>query len=108
MYRDGEWHQGGFVMYAVVRIYTGPGAKQFFDILEERKEDLEAAHQHVKGLMSYTLVRSGDGGVSITVCREKAGAQDSVRVAKEWLEKNAPGVSTNPPQLIEGAVIIHI
>ena len=26
-------HPGGFVMYAVVRIYTGPGAKQFFDIL---------------------------------------------------------------------------
>ena len=41
-------------MYAVVRVYTGQGAKQFFDILEERKEDLEAAHQHVKGLMSYT------------------------------------------------------
>jgi hypothetical protein len=58
--------------------------------------------------MSYTLVRSGDGGVSITVCREKAGAQDSVRIAKEWLEKNAPGISTNSPQLIEGAVIIHI
>ena len=27
-------------MYAVVRIYTGPGAKQLFDILEERKADL--------------------------------------------------------------------
>ena len=95
-------------MYAVVRIYSGPGAKQFFDILEKRKEDLEAAHQHVKGIMSYTLLRSEDGGVAVTVCREKAGAHDSVRVAKEWLEKNAPGVATDPPQLIEGAVIIHV
>jgi len=101
-------HQGGFGMYAVVRIYTGPGAKQFFDILEERKHDLEAAHQHVTGLMSYTVVRSEDGGVAITVCREKAGAHESMCIAQEWKEKNAPGVLTNPPQLIEGTVIIHI
>ena len=95
-------------MYAVVRIYSGPGATQFFDILEKSKDDLEAAHQHVRGLMSYTLVRSQEGGVSITVCREKAGAHESMRIAQEWKEKNASGVLTNPPQLIEGAVIIHI
>ena len=95
-------------MYAVVRIYTGPGAKEFFDILEKRQEDLEAAHQHVTGLMSYTLIRSEDGGVAITICREKAGAHESVRIAQEWKEKNAAGVLANAPQLIEGAVIIHI
>lgn len=95
-------------MYAVVRIYTGPGAKEFFDLLEKRKEDLEAAHQHVQGLMSYTLVRTEEGGMSITVCRGKAGAHESLRIAKEWKEKNAPGVLANAPQLIEGPVVIHI
>ena len=58
--------------------------------------------------MSYTLARTEDGVVAVTVCREKAGAHESVRVAKEWIEKNATGVSINPPQLFEGAVIIHI
>jgi hypothetical protein len=100
--------QGGFGMYAVVRTYTGPGAKRLFDILDERKADLEAALQHVPGLMSYTLARTGDGGIAITVCREKAGAHESVRVAKGWIEKNAPGVSMNAPELSEGVVIIHI
>lgn len=95
-------------MYAVVLVYTGPGAKEFFNLLEERKEELEAAHQRVTGLMSYTLIRSEDGGVAITICREKAGADESVRVAQAWKEKNALGVSTNPPQLIEGPVIIHV
>ena len=95
-------------MYAVVRIYSGPGAKEFFNLLEERKEDLEAALQHVRGLMSYTLVRSEEGGVSITVCREKAGAHESMRIAQEWKEKNASGVLANTPQLIEGGVIIHL
>ena len=95
-------------MYAVVRIYSGPGAKEFFDLLEARKEDLEAAHQHVLGLMSYSLIRSGDGGVAVTICRGKAGAHESVRVAQEWKEKNAPGVCAHPPQVIEGEVIIHV
>ena len=95
-------------MYAVVRTYTGPGAKQLFDILDKRKADLEAALQHVRGLMSYTLIRSEAGGVAVTVCREEAGAHESVHVAKEWIEKNAAGVSTHSPELSEGPVIIHI
>ena len=95
-------------MYAVVRTYTGAGAKQLFDIFEERKADLEAALEHVRGLMSYTLARSEDGGVAVTICRDKTGAHESVRVAKEWIEKNAAGVSTHSPELSEGAVIIHI
>ena len=95
-------------MYAVVRTYTGPGAKQLFDILDKRKADLEAALQHVRGLMSYTLIRTKAGGVAVTVCREEAGALESVRVAKEWIEKNAAGVSTQSPELSEGPVIIHI
>ena len=84
-------------MYAVVRTYTGPGAKQLFDILDKRKADLEAALQHVRGLMSYTLIRTKAGGVAVTVCREEAGALESVRVAKEWIENNAAGVSTDSP-----------
>ncbi len=58
--------------------------------------------------MSYTLIRTNAGGVAVTVCREEAGALESVRVAKEWIEKNAPGVSTQSPELSEGHVIIHI
>ena len=31
-------------MHAVVRNYSGAGAKQLFDVLEERKVDVEADH----------------------------------------------------------------
>jgi hypothetical protein len=71
-------------MYAVVRTYSGPGAKEFFDLLEKRKADVEAVMRSVPGLVSYTLVRSEEGGMAVTVCEDKAGTDESTRLAKEW------------------------
>lgn len=39
-------------MYAAVRTYTGPGAKEFFDLLEKRKSEVEAVMRSVPGLES--------------------------------------------------------
>ncbi len=48
-------------MYAVVRTFSGPGAKALFDLLENRKAEVDAAMRSVPGLVTYTLLRSGDG-----------------------------------------------
>jgi hypothetical protein len=63
-------------MHAVVRNYSGAGAKELFDLLEQRKADVEAVIRKVPGLMSYTLLRSDSGGVSVTVCKDKAGGRE--------------------------------
>jgi hypothetical protein len=49
-------------MHAVMRTYSGPQAKQLFDLLHERKADVEATLRKVPGLVSYTMVRTADGG----------------------------------------------
>ena len=95
-------------MHAVVRNYSGSGAKQLFDLLEQRKADVEAVIRKVPGLMSYTLLRSGDGGVSVTVCKDKAGADESSKVARDWIQKNASNTSASPPTVTEGSVIAQI
>ena len=95
-------------MYAIVRNYSGAGAKQLFDVLERQVADVEATLRKVRGLVTYTLVRSGDGGMSITVCKDKAGADESVKVAREWIKKNAADVPAYPPAIMEGAVIVQI
>ena len=76
-------------MYAVIRNY--PGASQLFDLLDSKKEDVERAIRGVPGLVSYTLLRTVDGGVSVTVCQDKSGADESVRVAGEWVRANFTG-----------------
>jgi len=40
-------------VYAVVRTYSGAGAKDFFDLLEKRKSEVEAVMRSVPGLVSY-------------------------------------------------------
>ena len=95
-------------MHAMVRTYSGAGAKQLFEVLEERKSDVEANLRNVPGLVSYTLVRGGDGGMSVTVCKDKAGIDESLKVSRDWIQKNAPGVLANPPAISDGVVVVHI
>ena len=94
-------------MYAVVRTYSGKGAKELFDVLEKRKTEVESVIRPVKGFVSYTLARSGDGGFSVTVCQDKAGTDESVQVAREWVAKNAGNTGVGAPNVSEGPVIIQ-
>src|SRR3954447_21424095 len=86
-----------FIMDVVVRTYSGKGSKELFSLLEAHKADVEKLLRSVKGFESYTLARSNDsdGGLSMTVCRDKAGTDESVRLAKEWISKNAGNITTD-------------
>ena len=95
-------------MHAVLRTYTGAGAKPLIELLEQRKSEVEALMRSVPGLVSYTFVRTAEGAVTVTVCQDKAGTDESVRVAREWTQKNAPNVTASPPAISEGAVIVHV
>ena len=94
-------------MYAMIRTYSGKGAKALMDVLEKRKKDVETVMRPVKGFVSYTLARSGDGGFSVTVCKDKAGTDESIRLAKEWVAKNAGDTGVGAPKVSEGSVIIQ-
>ena len=74
-------------MHTVVRSYSGKGAKELFDVLEKNKADVEKTLRSVKSLVSYTLVRSADGGFSVTVCNDKAGTDESLEKARDYREE---------------------
>lgn len=95
-------------MHAVVRNYSGAGARELFDVLEERKADVETAIKDVPGFVAYSLFRTDDGGVSVTVCQDKAGTDQSIQVARDWIQQNASNLSTSPPAISEGTVILQL
>jgi hypothetical protein len=64
-------------MHAVIRTYTGSGATELFDRIVAARDEVQSLIQGVQGFVSYTLVRTGDGGVTITVCQDKAGTDES-------------------------------
>ena len=93
-------------MYAVVRSYSGQGASELFDLLPQREEEVKALISGVPGFSSYAAVRSGDGGVTVTICEDKDGTDDSSRRAAEWVKENA-STTVNPPTITEGSTVLQ-
>ena len=91
-------------MYAVVRTYSGQGASELFDLLEQREEDVKALISGVPGFVNYAAVRSGDGGVTVTLCEDKAGTDESSRRAADWVKENV-SATTDPPAITEGDTV---
>jgi hypothetical protein len=95
-------------MHTVVRTYSGKGAKELADLLEKRKSDVESVMRSVKGLVSYTMVRADDGCYSVSVCNDKAGTEESVQKARDWIKANASSTGVSAPQISEGSVVVHL
>ena len=95
-------------MHAVIRIYTDKGAKELFDVLERNKADLEKLIRSVKGFVSYSLVRTAGGGFTVSVFQDKAGTDESMRVARDWISKNAGNTGAAAPAISEGTVILQL
>lgn len=95
-------------MQVVIREYTGKGAKGLFDVLEKNKADVEKLLRTVKGLVSYTLARSGEGGFSVTVCQDQAGIDESIQKARDWVAKNAADAGAGSPRVSSATVITHL
>jgi hypothetical protein len=93
-------------MYAVVRTYSSQGASELFDLLEQREQDVRALISGVPGFVSYTAVRSGDGGLTVTVCDDKAGTDESSKRAAEWVKANL-GAAGSAPTITEGSTVLQ-
>jgi hypothetical protein len=93
-------------MYAVVRTYSGQGATELFDLLGQREQDVKALISGVSGFVNYVAVRAGDGGVTVTVCEDKAGTDESSKRAAEWVKENV-GATAAPPAITEGDTVLQ-
>ena len=93
-------------MYAVARGYSGQGASELFDQLEQRNDEIKDLIGGVPGFVSYTAFRSAEGGVTVTVCQDKTGTDESSRRAAEWVKENI-SATANPPVITEGGTVAH-
>jgi hypothetical protein len=96
------------VMHAVVRNYSGAGAGELFDLLEQRIDEVESLIRGVQGFVAYSLIRTSDGGVTVTVCQDKAGTDESMGLARDWIQQNASDLNTSPPAVSEGSVVLQL
>jgi hypothetical protein len=77
------------IMHAVMRNYSGKGAKELFEILDKHKSDVEGIMRSIKGFVSYTIVHTDVGGFTLSVFQDKAGTDESVRKAGDWVREQS-------------------
>jgi hypothetical protein len=92
-------------MHVVVRSYSGQGATELFDLLAEREDEVKELISGVPGFVKYAAFRSGDGGMTVTICEEKEGTDESSNRAAGWVKDNVTG-TVDPPAISEGSTIL--
>jgi hypothetical protein len=60
----------------------------------------------VPGFVSYAAVRGADGNMTVTVCQDKAGTDESSRRAAEWVKENV-SITVDPPAIKEGSTLLQ-
>ena len=93
-------------MFATVRKYNG--APTLADELVKRQDEIKSVLQPIRGFQAYYLLKTSDGAVSMTVCEDRAGAEESNRVAATWLKDKLPTFATRTPEISSGEVRIHL
>jgi len=89
--------------YVVIRHYQD--ATALIDGLEQRPDEIEQLIRGIEGFVAYNLVRTERGGFSVSVYDDRTGAEESVRVARDFVRENFPEAAA-APQVIEGEAII--
>jgi heme-degrading monooxygenase HmoA len=91
-------------MHVVIRHYEG--SAKLIDELVDRRKDVEELIRGVDGFVAYYLVKTADGGASVSVFEDAAGTTESSKRAAAYLKENLDGVAAGPPEIIEGEAVI--
>lgn len=91
-------------MHVVIRHYKG--SSKLIDELVDRRMDVEDLIRDVDGFVAYYLVKTADGGASISVFENEAGTTESTKRAAAYVKENLDGVAAGPPEIIEGKAVI--
>jgi len=91
-------------MFASIRKYSG--APLLSDELVKHQEEIKSVLRPIRGLHAYYVLKTTDGAVSMTLCEDKAGADESIRVEANWLKDKLPTFASRAPEISTGEVRI--
>ena len=94
-------------MHAAIRQYqVDPGSVD--EIRREVNEGLLPIIKDVYGFQAYYAIDAGGGRMaSVSVFDDRAGAEESTRMAADWIRQNMASLIPNPPEVLEGEVFAN-
>ena len=94
-------------MFAVIRHYRFD-KKESAAIARAIREEFVPLVQKAKGFQRYYWLDTGEGeGASFGLFDDKAGADESVRIAADYVRERLSKLLTQKPEIIEGPVEAH-
>jgi heme-degrading monooxygenase HmoA len=89
-------------MHATIRRWNG--ASKLIAEMERRAQEVEDIISSTPGFVAYHAVKSGDTLISITVCQDKNGTDETTRRSAQWVRENLPAEASAglSPEVIEG------
>ncbi len=92
-------------MYVVVRQYKAkPGAVE--EIARQAKEGFIPLIKEVPGYVAHYGVKVGtDGVMTVSIFEDQRGAEQSSRLAAQWIEQHIAFLYEGPPQVTAGEVV---
>lgn len=92
-------------MYAIVRRYTG--ADGLIDTLVRRQDEVRQLIGSVAGFVSYQAIRSGDQLITVSICHDRQGAEETTRRAAEWVRQQVPVDQVRVPEVVVGDLFLE-
>jgi hypothetical protein len=93
--------------FAVIRHYRFD-PKNGAEIDKQVREGFVPIIRKAKGFMRYYWLDTGAGeGASFGLFRDKAGADESVRLAADFVQQHLSKLMVSKPEIIEGPVVAH-
>ena len=92
-------------MHAAIRMYqVDPGSVD--EVRRGINEGFLPTIKDVYGFQAYYAIDAGGGRIaSISVFEDRAGAEESTRMAADWRRQNMASLIPNPPEVLEGEVV---
>ena len=94
-------------MHAAMRQYqVDPGSVD--EITRGVNEGLLPIIKDVYGFQAYYAIDAGGGRMAtVSVFEDRAGAEESTRMAADYIRQNMASLFPNPPEVLQGEVVVH-
>jgi hypothetical protein len=77
------------------------------DAMMKSQDEIKQLVSTVPGFVAYYAFRAGNSVTSVTICKDKAGTDESTRRAATWVKENVAAGAVKPPAINEGDTFVQ-
>ena len=77
-------------------------------VMQQINEGFTPLIKDADGFLAYYALNAGAGEIAtVSVFEDQAGAEESIRMAADWVRQNLAALLPNPPEITAGEVEAH-